>query len=114
MVNTNCLYAEVAAPYITIRYFPKPTVDLKCDRCNGVLYQREDDRPEVIRERLRVYEGRTQPLIKYYEEKRTRFITVENNQVDAPIENIFQKIRQEVNSILKYSGNEFNLAFLRI
>jgi adenylate kinase len=37
-----------------------------CDRCNGALYQREDDRAETIRERLRVYEDQTAPLADYY------------------------------------------------
>lgn len=33
------------------------------------MYQREDDRPEVIRERLNVYRLSTEPLINYYREK---------------------------------------------
>jgi adenylate kinase len=38
----------------------------KCDRCGGELYQRPDDKPETIKERLRVYFGETAPLIDYY------------------------------------------------
>jgi adenylate kinase len=30
---------------------------------------RRDDRPETVRERLRVYHGETEPLIGYYEER---------------------------------------------
>lgn len=37
-----------------------------CDRCNGQLYQREDQTPEVIRERVRVYDKETRPLVDYY------------------------------------------------
>ncbi len=40
-----------------------------CDRCGGRLIQRDDDREEVIRERLRVYHEQTEPLIKYYGER---------------------------------------------
>ncbi len=40
-----------------------------CDRCGGRLIQRDDDREEVIRERLRVYHEQTEPLINYYGEK---------------------------------------------
>lgn len=47
----------------------KPKVDEICDVCGGELYQREDDRPEVIRERLNVYRLSTEPLINYYREK---------------------------------------------
>jgi len=38
--------------------------------CEGELYQRSDDRPEAIRERLAVYRRQTQPLIDYYGERR--------------------------------------------
>jgi len=75
-----------------IKYSPKPKDDLKCDRCRAEIYQRKDDKPDVIRERLRVYEKQTQPLIKYYKEKKTTFVTIENIQVDTPIELIFKKI----------------------
>lgn len=75
-----------------IKYSPKPKVDLKCDKCGAEVYQRQDDKPEVIRERLRVYEIQTQPLIDYYMEKQTRFVTIENIEVDSPIELVFQKI----------------------
>ncbi len=40
-----------------------------CDKCGGELYQRDDDREEVVRERLVVYRKQTEPLIKYYREK---------------------------------------------
>ena len=47
----------------------KPKRDRICDKCGGPLYQREDDRPEVIKERLDVYRRQTEPLIEYYERK---------------------------------------------
>ena len=40
-----------------------------CDRCQGPLYQREDDRAETIRARLRVYEAQTAPLSQYYRDR---------------------------------------------
>ncbi len=40
-----------------------------CDKCGGPLYQREDDKPEVIEERLRVYEKQTAPIVDYYRKK---------------------------------------------
>jgi len=40
-----------------------------CDVCGGELYQRDDDREEVIRNRLKVYRERTKPIIQYYEDK---------------------------------------------
>ena len=43
-----------------------PKVNGKCDRCGGELYQRADDKPETVKERLKVYEKETLPLIQYY------------------------------------------------
>ena len=40
-----------------------------CDKCGGELYQRDDDREEVVRERLKTYEKNTAPLIEYYRKK---------------------------------------------
>ena len=37
-----------------------------CDRCNSPLFVREDDRPETIRERIRVFWETTAPVIEYY------------------------------------------------
>jgi len=37
-----------------------------CDKCGGALFQRDDDKEETIRARLKVYEDQTAPLIAYY------------------------------------------------
>jgi len=37
-----------------------------CDRCDGKLFLREDDRPESIKVRLEAYERSTAPLIEFY------------------------------------------------
>jgi adenylate kinase len=42
-----------------------------CDVCSDNLLVREDDEPEVIKERLQVYHDRTEPLIVYYKNKGT-------------------------------------------
>jgi len=47
----------------------KPKRDMICDICGGELYTREDDKPEVVKERLKVYRRQTQPLIEYYRKK---------------------------------------------
>ena len=48
-----------------IKYNP-PKRDNICDVCGGELYQRDDDRPETVRNRLYVYYKQTGPLIGYY------------------------------------------------
>jgi adenylate kinase len=77
-----------------IRYL-KPKKEDFCDKCGGQLYQREDDKPEVIRERLRVYEKQTQPLIDYYQGK-VPILNIENNQIDTPPDTITEKIIYEL------------------
>ncbi|HEY3502166.1 MAG TPA: adenylate kinase [Actinocatenispora sp.] len=46
--------------------FDPPAKAGVCDRCGGELFQRDDDKPETIAERLRVYARDTQPLVAYY------------------------------------------------
>ncbi len=50
--------------------FHPPAQEGVCDRCGGALYQRDDDREETVRHRLRVYWEQTAPLISYYRQKR--------------------------------------------
>lgn len=40
-----------------------------CDACGGELYQREDDNPQSVKVRLKVYHEKTAPLIGYYKDK---------------------------------------------
>ena len=46
--------------------FEKPKVAGVCDACQGELYQREDDKEEVVARRLEVYTEQTAPIIDYY------------------------------------------------
>ncbi len=46
-----------------------PRKDGICDICGSKLYQREDDKPDTIKERLRTYKEQTEGLIKYYSDK---------------------------------------------
>jgi adenylate kinase len=47
--------------------FSPPRRSGVCDRCGGELYQREDDRPDVVRRRLEVNLQQLQELLDYYE-----------------------------------------------
>lgn len=40
-----------------------------CDKCQGELYQRDDDNEDTVRNRLEVYDSQTFPLIQFYKEK---------------------------------------------
>ncbi|MTD44298.1 adenylate kinase [Conexibacter sp. W3-3-2] len=49
--------------------FDPPKHEGRCDVDGSVLIQRDDDKPEVVRERLAVYHRDTAPLIAYYEDQ---------------------------------------------
>jgi adenylate kinase len=42
-----------------------------CVKCGGRLVQRVDDGHDVVRERLRVYQNATKPVLEYYRERPT-------------------------------------------
>jgi adenylate kinase len=44
-----------------------PAADAPCAKCGGELYQRNDDKEEVIAKRLEVYRSQTKPLIEHYQ-----------------------------------------------
>lgn len=55
---------QCQTPYHTT--FSPPAREGVCDACGGELYQRDDDKPETVRSRLKVYHQQTAPLINYY------------------------------------------------
>lgn len=67
-VCQNC-----AAPYHIHDNPPKR--EGECDACNGPLIRRDDDTPETVRDRLRVFHESTEPLKGWYE-RRGKLVTV--------------------------------------
>lgn len=57
-----------------------------CDKCGGELFHRTDDQPATIRERLKVYEEQTKPLLDFYADK------LININVEGTPESYFKKI----------------------
>lgn len=67
-----------------LKYNP-PKVEGKDDETGENLVQRDDDKPEVVKERLEVYHKQTAPLINYYqkaskENPSLRYIKVDGTQ----------------------------------
>ena len=75
----------------------KPKIDGVCDKCGGKLIQREDDKPEVIKERIRIYEKQSKPVLDYYRGK-LPFVEVEckspNIQPGVMVEKILKKLKE--------------------
>ena len=40
-----------------------------CDKCGGILVQRDDDKPETVRRRLEIYHLQTEPLKEFYAQR---------------------------------------------
>lgn len=59
--------------------FMPPADAERCDECGGELYQRDDDKAETVRERLKVYYAQTADLIEFYRGKGLL------NEVDADL-----------------------------
>lgn len=69
----------------------KPKHEGICDKCGGELYQRSDDTEESVKERLKVYHEKTEPLINFYKEK-GNMITITTESLDVPPEEQVEKI----------------------
>ena len=77
---------ECQAPYTLSREVGSPA----CERCNGKLYQRDDDRPEAVRRRIDVYREETTPVLDFY---RTRGLLTDIPGEDT-VDGVFQSIMQ--------------------
>jgi len=78
-------------PYHLIASPPK--VQGKCDKCGGELYQRPDDKAEIVRERLKVFHDQTIPMLDYYS-KQNKLIKVNGNLG-------IQEVAKEILSMIK-------------
>jgi adenylate kinase len=67
-------------------------VDEACDVDGAKLVQRDDDREEVIQERLATYDRLTKPVAEYYERKGRLFVVNGDRQPDQVTEEIFREI----------------------
>ena len=70
-----------------------PKTENICDKCGSELILRDDDKPETVLNRLKIYHEQTQPLIDYYTEKgvlKTVDGTKDMNDVFADIVAILQ------------------------
>jgi len=69
-----------------------PRVDGRCDACGGELAQRDDDKEEVVRSRLKVYGEKTMPILDFYA-KRKLLRDVDGS---LPIEEVRKSIQKTV------------------
>jgi adenylate kinase len=77
--------------------FNPPKVTDVCDLDGGALYQRDDDRPETVRNRLYVYYKQTSPLVGYYFAK-GMLAELDGAQ---PIDTVNERLKQLVEAAIR-------------
>ena len=75
-----------------------PREDMRCDRDGTNLFQRDDDRPEVIQNRLAVFRRQTFPLIQYYDDRGLLRRVVGEGSEDEVTEKIIAEIGKAVDA----------------
>lgn len=82
--------------------FSPPRRKNSCDKCKGLLFQRKDDKPEIIRNRLSVYHKETQPLIEYFDNKEALY---DINAQKSPHE-VYEDLLQTLDGYLTQEEKE--------
>jgi len=68
-----------------------------CDKCGSPLIQRDDDKEETVRRRLKVYQEQTAPLIEYYRSK-GKLVDIDGSK---GIEGVFEQLVNAVEGVRK-------------
>ncbi|MGX6962029.1 adenylate kinase [Vagococcus xieshaowenii] len=78
---------DCGATYHKLNHMPK--VEDTCDRCGGHnFYQREDDKPEVVKNRLAVNIKDSAPILAYYKEQGLLHTIDGNRDIDVVFEDV--------------------------
>lgn len=71
-----------------------PKINLTCDNCGGKLYQRNDDNPQTIKERLRVYLQDSSPVIQYYNDRGKLHRLLADGDAKIVLEKIIELVKE--------------------
>jgi adenylate kinase len=91
------LCRDCGATYHVI--FNPTNVEDVCDKCNGELYQRDDDNEKTVGTRLEVNSNQQQPLLDFYQEKGY----LRNIDGSQPIDIVFESV-DDILSHLSHSA----------
>lgn len=69
-----------------------PRVKGVCDSCGGALIQRDDDKPETVRQRLLSYHRETEPLKDFYAERGVLKSIVNRPTIEAMTEAVLEAL----------------------
>lgn len=102
-VPTDILIDRLAGRYICPecgttyhKLFNPPKVEGICDKDGAKLYQREDDKPETVKNRLAVNIKQTQPLLDFYGAKDNVLVNIEGTK---EINDVFDDVTKVLNQL---------------
>lgn len=75
-----------------LKYLPPKKKGI-CDKDGSKLIQRKDDKPEIVKERFKIFHAESEPVIKYYKKKKILCIVDGNKNPE--------EVYQEAKKILK-------------
>lgn len=73
----------------------KPKVDGICDKCGGPLIHREDDKPETVSKRLKIYHDQTEPVIDYYKKQGLLIVVDGSTSIDYTNQQILKALGEQ-------------------
>jgi len=73
----------------------KPKKEGICDACGGVLIQRDDDKVDTIKNRLKVYKEQTKALLKFYKDRKILREIAGDMEVNALFKEIRKLLKKE-------------------
>ncbi len=79
--------------------FLKPKVEGVCDKCGGPLYQRSDDTADVIKNRIKVYEEQTKPILQLFKKNKVPFVEAGCDALDTPPDKVVEFILKELHKL---------------
>lgn len=78
--------------------FNPPKVEGVCDKCGGELYQREDQKPEVVENRLKVYSESAEELINHYKNAGTLYDAKAGDKVGKTSYDVAKEVEDYINN----------------
>ena len=77
--------------------FNPPKVEGICDKCGGELYQREDQKPEVVQNRLKVYSDSAEELINHYQSANILYNAKAGDSVGKTSYDVAKEVEEYIN-----------------
>jgi len=74
--------------------YKKPKKDMLCNKCGKKLIKRKDDYAEAIKQRLRIYQKESKPLVAYFK-KKGKYIKVDGQ---ASIKQVFSRLLKSLSA----------------